>query len=211
MMRVWKHNRPKPVVGIAGGIGSGKSTVARQFGELGFVVVDADALAHEVLQTAEVKRALREWLGEGVFAADGSVVRKAVAKLVFNSPEQISKLNGLIHPRVGALRQQMTVEAMGRPEVRGVVWDIPLLFEIGLEQECDAVVFVDAPVEVREQRLREKRGWGREELARREKLQIPLDKKAEVADYCIDNSGNEAHSLPQILRVLSQLFTTSGE
>jgi dephospho-CoA kinase len=206
-MSSWKHHRPKPVIGIAGGIGSGKSTIARQFAAQGFALVDADALAHEELQTPAVKAALREWLGEGVFAPDGSVVRKSVARLVFNSPEQIARLNALIHPRVGARRQQITAEAMDDPALRGVIWDIPLLYEIGLDKDCDRVVFVNTPADQRIARLQETRGWGPDELARREKLQFPLDKKAEVADYCIDNSGNEAHSLPQVLRVLSQLFS----
>ncbi|HVX84254.1 MAG TPA: dephospho-CoA kinase [Phycisphaerae bacterium] len=206
-MSRWKDQRGKPVIGLAGGIGSGKSLIARQLQSLGCVVVDADAIAHEVLQSASVKAALREWLGEGAFEKDGSVSRKAVAKRVFTSPEQIERLNGLIHPRVGQIRREMTAEAMQRSEVLAVVWDIPLLFEIGLDKECDAVVFVDAPRELRLARLHEKRGWGPDELARREKLQIPLDKKAEAADYCMDNSGSEAHSLQQVQRMLSQLLS----
>ncbi|HVS73543.1 MAG TPA: dephospho-CoA kinase [Phycisphaerae bacterium] len=210
-MSQWKDHRSKPVIGLAGGIGSGKSLIARQLQSLGCIVVDADAIAHEVLQSEPVKAALREWLGDGVFEADGSVSRKAVAKQVFTSPEQIEKLNGLIHPRVGAIRRELTQEAMKRPEVLAVVWDIPLLFEIGLDRECDAVVFVDAPRELRLSRLHEKRGWGPDELTRREKLQIPLDKKADAADYCMDNSGTEAHSLQQVQQMLSQLLSCTTD
>ncbi len=207
MMGGWKEGRPKPVIGIAGGIGSGKSSVARQFGQMGCVVVDADALAHEVLQMPEVKAALRAWLGEEVFAPDGAVNRKAVAKRVFVGPEQIGRLNALIHPRVGAERERLTAAALVDGAVAAVVWDIPLLFEIGLDKACDAVVFVRTDAKQRLRRLQETRGWGPEEVQRREKLQIPLDKKELIADYCIDNSGNEAHTLAQVRVVLSQLLS----
>jgi dephospho-CoA kinase len=93
--------------------------------------------------------------------------------------------------------------------VKAIVFDAPLLVEAGLDRECDVVVFVEAPEGVRLARVGKSRGWGREELEKREKLQIGLDKKAQVADYCIDNSGDEAASLLQVQRVLSHLFSTS--
>jgi dephospho-CoA kinase len=208
-MGVWKHGRAKPVIGITGGIGAGKSTVGRLFGREGCAVIDADALSHDVIQTEEVKAQLRDWLGPGVFAADGTVDRRAVAREVFGDAGRVRRLNGLIHPRVGARRDALMGGYLADPAVRAVVWDTPLLREAGLDRDCDAVVHIDAPFELRLARVRGKRGWTAEELSRREKLQFPLDKKAELADYCIDNSGDEASSLRQIQRVLSHLLATS--
>jgi dephospho-CoA kinase len=204
-MSRWKYNRSKPVIGLAGGIGSGKSTVARLFASEGCAVIDSDALAHEALQSPEVGAVLRDWLGDAAFHSDGRVNRKAVGGLVFGNPENIARLNGLIHPRVAALRDGLMKTYLDDSAVLAIVWDSPLLVETGLHADCDAVVFINVPREIRLQRVREKRGWTAEELERREKLQFPLDKKAQVADYCLDNSGDEASSLRQVQRVLSQL------
>jgi dephospho-CoA kinase len=204
-MTPWKHSRSKPVIGLVGGIGSGKSTIARLFASEGCAVIDSDALAHEALQTPEVRAQLRDWLGEAAFHPDGGVNRRAVGGLVFNNPEKIARLNQLIHPRVATMRDALMRTYLADGAVRAIVWDSPLLVETGLHEGCDAVVFIDVSREMRLQRLQEKRGWTAEELERREKLQIPLDKKAQVADYCVDNSGDEASGLRQIQRVLSQL------
>jgi dephospho-CoA kinase len=206
----WKANRPKPVIGLTGGIGSGKSTIARLFASQGCGVIDSDVLAHEALQSAEVRGALREWLGEGVFNSDGSVNRRAVGGVVFKDSGKLERLNGLIHPRVAEMREKRMREYLAEERVRAIVWDTPLLVEAGLYRECDAVVFIKVPWEQRLERVKQKRGWTVEELERREKLQFPLDKKAQVADYCIDNSGDEASSLRQVQRVLSQLSARSS-
>jgi dephospho-CoA kinase len=95
---------------------------------------------------------------------------------------------------------------MQDPGVKAVVWDTPLLLETGLDRECDVVVFVNVPREIRLERIKRNRGWTAEEVARREKSQIGLDKKAAIADYCINNSGDEVASLHQVQRVLSNLF-----
>jgi dephospho-CoA kinase len=203
---MWKFHRPKPVIGLSGGIGSGKSTVGRLFGRLGCLVIDSDALSHEAIQLPEVKTKIREWLGGEVFGGDGSVNRRAVARRVFANSRDTERLNGLIHPKVHEKRDELMGRGFSDPSIRAVVWDTPLLFETGLEKECDAVVFVKVPLEVRLKRLAQGRGWGPEEVAKREKLQFSLDKKAELADYCIDNSGDEASTLRQVQRILSQIL-----
>jgi dephospho-CoA kinase len=198
----------KPVIGIAGGIGSGKSTIARMFGSLGCAVIDSDAVAHQVLQSDAVKQELKRWLGEGVFHPNGSVNRKAVAAAVFTDAARTKRLNSLIHPRVAQEREVSMKQHQADPRIVAIIWDTPLLFEAGLDQYCDAVVFVDVPREERLRRLREKRGWEAPELDKREKLQFPLDKKAQLADYDIDNSRDEASSLRQVQRVLSQILAS---
>ncbi|MGN6371029.1 MAG: dephospho-CoA kinase [Phycisphaerae bacterium] len=204
----FKHHPTKPVIGLIGGIGSGKSTIARHFASLGCAVIDSDAVAHQVLQSPEVKDLLREWLGDGIFRHDGSVSRRAVAERVFQTPADTQRLNDIIHPRVAQHREKAMAGYLREAGVIAIVWDTPLLLETGLNQECDAVVFVKAPREQRLQRIIASRGWSAAELDRREKLQIPLDKKADIADYCIDNSGDDTSSLRQVQRVLSQILAS---
>ena len=198
------------MIGLTGGIGAGKSTVARLFGSQGCAVIDSDALSHEALQLPEVKGELEQWLGRAILNSDGSVSRKAVGGRVFGNPEDIQRLNGIIHPRVAAMREEAMRRYLGDVSVVAIVWDSPLLVEAGLYRDCDAVVFVNVPLEIRLERVRENRGWTPQELTRREKLQFPLDKKAQVADYCVDNSKDEASSLRQVQRVLSHLLKTQS-
>ena len=204
----FKHHHSKPTIGLVGGIGSGKSAVARQFASLGGAVIDSDAVAHEVLQSGEVKEILRGWMGEGIFRSDGAISRRAVAERVFKNPAETQRLNEIIHPRVAQHREKAMAEHLADPGVIGIIWDTPLLLEAGLNRQCDAVVFVKAGREQRLERIIATRGWTGEELERREKLQIPLDKKAAIADYCVDNSGDETFSLRQIQRVLSQILAS---
>ena len=205
----WKHGRSKPVIGIIGGIGSGKSAVAGLFAQEGCAVIDSDVLSHEVIQLPEVKAELRQWLGAGILDEVGRVSRKAVGRIVFADPDKLKRLNGIIHPRIGRLRDGLMAQYLADSGVKAVVWDTPLLLETGLNRECDVVVFVKATDQIRAQRVAKTRGWSAEELAKREKSQIGLDKKAAIADYCIDNNGDEVASLLQVQRVLSHLFSTN--
>jgi dephospho-CoA kinase len=204
----WKHSNPKPVIGLAGGIGSGKSTIARLFASEGCAVIDSDADAHDVLQTEAVRTELRRWLGDDIFTADGTVNRKAVGSRIFSDPAQVQRLNALIHPRVAAQRELSMANYLADPAIRAVVWDTPLLYEVGLDQECDAVVFVKTPREIRLARVLKSRGWSPDELDKRENLQIPLDKKAQLADYCLNNTGDAASSLRQVQQLLSQILAS---
>ena len=203
---MWKENRPKPVIGIAGGIGAGKSSIARMFGELGCLVVDSDKQAHAAIEEPEVKAELRAWLGDAVFRADGSVDRKEVGRRVFADAAALERLNKLVHPRVARRRDELMLKAFADPEVPAIVWDTPLLFETGLDAACDALVFVNALREIRLERVRAERGWGEAELARREKMQLGLDKKQNRAHYCVENSNDPSASLRQVQRVLSQIL-----
>jgi dephospho-CoA kinase len=206
-MANWKNNHPKPIIGLAGGVGAGKSAVADALAALGCGVIRADTDAHAVLREEDVKKELVALWGPGVIAADGQPNRKAIAAIVFNNPAETARLNGLIHPRVARQRTKRTAELMQDPAVVAVIWDAPLLFELGLEQECDAVIFVKAPYEQRVKRVAESRGWTAAELDRREKMQIALDKKQNMADYVVDNNG-EVSAIPrQVQRVLSQILS----
>lgn len=196
----------KPIIGIAGGIGSGKSFVARLFGELGCAVVDSDRQVREAYLDPGVKETLRQWWGAGAFDADGEVNRSAVSKIVFADPAQRKRLEGLIHPWVADARDQFMAQHADDAQVLAFVWDTPLLFEAGLRDRCDAVVFVDAPRALRLDRVRDTRGWDAAELLRRENLQLDLDRKRELSDHVVTNTADAGSVRAQVRHVLSRIL-----
>ena len=203
----------KPIIGLVGGIGSGKSFVAKLFAEAGCLVVDSDAQVREAYRDPKVVEAVRGWWGDEVLHDDGSVNRSAIAARVFADPDEKRRLEGLIHPIVHAQRERQMWAAADDPQVVAYVWDTPLLLEAGLAAQCDAIVFVDAAPEQRLSRVKSRSGWDRAELERREKSQTPLDTKRSLADYVVSNTA-DADSGPsalaglreQVLRVLSQIL-----
>ena len=196
----------KAVIGICGGIGSGKSRVAALFGELGCLVLDADAAVRELYGEEEVKKTLAQWWGQEIFTQTHDVDRKAVGRKVFENPGELKRLEGLLHPLVARQRDATMAAAADNPQVRAFVWDIPLLIENGLHRQCDALVFVDAPMEMRAQRLAQQRRWTEAEMLRREKLQIPLDKKRKIADYVIRNTADANYARSQVREILSRIL-----
>jgi dephospho-CoA kinase len=198
----------KPIIGIAGGVGSGKSFVARLLGMLGARVISSDELVHRAYETPEVKQTLDRWWGNDVFSADGRVDRRAVGKKVFADASQRRRLEDLIHPIVARRRGEIMEAEKNNPSVLAFVWDVPLLFETGLNRQCDAILFVDTPPAVRDRRLGQSRGWEAGERARRENLQMPLDKKKELSDYILSNAAEAAPAgelCDQVRGVFSQI------
>jgi dephospho-CoA kinase len=207
VQRMSPHGQGKhvtPVIGIVGGIGAGKSTVARIFEGLGCVISDSDASVREILTEPEIMEKLDSWWGEQVFAPNGTIDRSKVAKIVFGSDAERRKLEGLIHPRVHELRHELIRDAREQG-VSGVIVDAPLLFEAGVDHECDAVVFVDTPREIRLARVKSTRGWDDSELDRRENAQLALEQKRKRSDYIVSNSGlpDELHG--RVSRVLASI------
>ena len=176
--------RAVPVIGLAGGIGAGKSAVARVMAELGCVVSDSDALARAALERDDVRAQLVSWWGDGVVGVDGTVDRGAVARIVFGDEAERLRLEALVHPLVRVSRGE-AIERAEAAGARAFVIDAPLLFEAGLDAECDVVVFVDAPRAVRLARVRQHRGWDEAELARRESAQLGNDEKRRRADVVV--------------------------
>lgn len=195
----------QPVIGLLGAPGSGKSTFARALAEAGCAVIDADRLAHEALGEPAVTAVLRRWWGEGVFDRSGKPDRAAIGRIVFEDAQARQKLEGLLHPRVHARREQLRAAARDDRRVRAIVEDMPLLLETGLDDEVDVLVFVDTPREERLKRLADSRGWDAAELDRREKSQSPLDTKRDRADYVIDNRDG-ADLASQARRLLEELL-----
>ena len=135
----------KPIVGIVGGIGSGKSYVSKCFEELGCLLIDSDKIAHEVLDFPHIKKELVECWGESVLLNDGKVSRNELAKIVFGDQNKIHSLNNLIHPEVDLIRKKQITEFASHDEVPLIIYDTPLLFEVGLDRECDRIIFVKVP------------------------------------------------------------------
>lgn len=182
--------RFQPVIGIVGGIGSGKSAVARAFGALGCEVADSDGLARRVLSEPDVIARITAIAGDDVVATDGSIDRAALARAIFASADVRRAVEGAMHPRIEALRRAQFAAAPA--STPAFVIDAPLLLEVGLDRECDAVVFVDAPESVRLERVRRTRGWSPEELFRREAAQVPLvEKRRRATDVVVNDSAPE--------------------
>jgi len=199
-------DKRKPVIGLVGGIGSGKSWVAQRLAEHGGAVFNADDHARAALDEPHVQRRLVEAFGPSVIGDDGQTDRKALADIVFNAPERRQALEAIIHPIVAERREAMVAAAQADPAVRFIVLDVPLLVEVGLHEACDRMIFVDADRATRLRRVAESRGWDEAELARREKNQLPLDKKRNMADDVVDNSASRDDALTQINEVVQRIF-----
>jgi len=177
----------KPVIGIVGGIGAGKSTVAGEFVALGCVLIDADRIGHELLGEPDLRAEIVQRWGDRVIGSDGEISRRALGEIVFAVPAELEALNAILHPRMRR-RMEERIEAMRKDEVStGAVLDAAVLFEAGWDDLCTARVFVSAPAADRFSRVSRSRGWDREDWSSREKSQISLDIKASKCDYTIDN------------------------
>jgi dephospho-CoA kinase len=206
-----QKQRSRLIIGVLGGIASGKSYVATCLaGEKG-VVIDADRLAHEVLASQELAELVAEAFGKGVLGEDGRPDRSALAERVFDDPSSRARLEGWIHPRVRAKIQIALDEAMAQ-EIEPVVLDVPLLLENddehGLVAKCDHLVFIECDLEARDQRAVLSRGWSPGEVARREQSQNSLADKKARADYTIENRGS-LEDLDQSARALREQLLTS--
>ena len=197
----------KPIIGLAGGIGSGKSTIARLFGEMGGLVLSADEQVRAAYGDPAVKSTIRSWWGDEVFDKVGEVNRRVLGRIVFENPEEKKRLEALLHPIVAQTRRGAMETAASDAQVLAYVWDIPLLFEVGLDRDCDAVVFVEAPLEERLKRVKATRGWDEAELLRREKLQLPLDNKRQMSNYIVQNTADVGFARRQVQDVLSTILT----
>jgi len=177
------------IIGLAGGIGSGKSAVAAELGALGAMVIDSDKESRAALDTAPVREELVKWWGARVVGPDGRVDRSAVAEIVFSDPAERARLESLVHPIVKSTRAQILERAVTEGKRLAVI-DAPLLFEAGVDRECDTVVFVDTPEPLRLARVQASRGWDAGELARRENAQLPLEAKRQRADDVVVNDAS---------------------
>jgi len=185
------------LIGLTGGAGSGKSTVADMFRELGAVVVDADAATHAVYEPGSLGFDLIEGEFGPEYVRDGRIDRARLGELVFNDAGARQRLNAIVHPLVREWMASRTAEALmhGAPVV---VQDVPLLFENGLEGLYSAVVLVHVPELVQLQRLVEGRGLSEDRARAMIAAQMPIDQKRERAQHVIDNSGSREGTREQV-------------
>lgn len=188
------------LIGVLGGVASGKSLVARQFVDLGAGLLDADRAGHDVLRLPPIEAAvLRRW-GRSMCGPDGRIDRARLALIVFadppEGPRERKYLEQLTHPEIARLLKQQA-EALAVSGTTVAVLDAPLLLEAGWDKLCKELVFIDAPRPVRLSRAIA-RGWSEEDFVAREGVQESLDIKRERADVTIDNSGSTEHTQAQI-------------
>lgn len=184
------------VLGVTGNIASGKSTVAARFAELGATLIDADALARIALApgSAGLKAVAEKW--PAAMAPDGSLDRAKLRRIVFQHPRDRQQLNAIVHPEVARLRDEQLAAARARGDSI-VVYDVPLLFEVGLEHTVDAVLLVDSFEEKRRERL-EARGLSTVEADAMIASQMPSELKRPRARFVIDNNGDLASLLAHV-------------
>jgi dephospho-CoA kinase len=188
------------VIGLTGGIGAGKSTVATALAERGAVVVDADRIAREVLEPGgPAYGPLIARFGEAVVDADGRIDRPGLAALVFSDREALRDLNGITHPAIGRVMASQVAEYEGSEQM--VILDIPLLRDDTKAQwPFVAIIVVDTPVEVAIERLVALRGLTAEDARARVAAQISREERRALADVVIDNSGDRHHLSAEIDR-----------
>jgi len=200
----------KPIIGLLGGIGAGKSTVAKEFEKLGCGRIDADAIGHELLKDPKVKEELKNRWGERIFTPTGEVDRTALADIVFRSAEDLAALNRIMHPRIRQRMEQQIEAFLANPNIPAIVIDAALLTETDWQELCDILIFVLAKDELRYNRVKQSRGWDYNTWKTRENLQNPLDIKAAKADYIIDNNLNESSLREQVRTIFHKIIHKAG-
>jgi dephospho-CoA kinase len=199
--------RTVPVLGLVGGVGSGKSHVAAGLAaKRNVAVIAADPIGHEVLRRPAVMAELRHRWGDSVFTPAGEVDRARLGSLVFGDDpaarDRRRQLEAITHPEITREVCRRIAEYQSQPHLEAIVLDAALLLEAGWREFCDRVVFVDSPLADRQQRVAASRGWSAAELARREASQWPLDQKRRGSDAVIQNCGPD-----QAVNQLDQLLT----
>lgn len=189
------------VIGIVGGIGSGKSAVADAFVQRGGFLVQGDQLGHQALKTEPYRSRVVERFGKDILGDDGQIVRRRLGAKVFADANELKALEAIVFPFIeGGIRDSV---AQKRPE-RFIVLDAAILIEAGWSSLCDKIVFVDVPHAVRLQRLKDQRGWSEQEVAARESKQMDLEEKKKRANAVIDNQGTIAKMTSQVEQLLRQ-------
>jgi dephospho-CoA kinase len=199
------------LIGLTGGIASGKSVVASRLAEHGAVVVDADRIAREVVEpgTPALARIAEEFGGE-VIASDGSLDRAALGEIIFGSPEKRAALNAITHPAVGRRSKELFAAAAAADPEAIVVYDVPLLVDAGRTDEFDLIVVVNASTETRVNRMIELRGMTRDEAMHRINSQATNTERLAIADVVIDSNGTLEQTLAQADALWEKLSARVG-
>ncbi|HJC86352.1 MAG TPA: dephospho-CoA kinase, long form [Candidatus Corynebacterium faecigallinarum] len=192
------------IIGLTGGIGSGKTTVAERLRQKGAFIVDADKVAREVVEPGQPALAELAEAFDGVITAEGVLDRAELARQAFATPEATQQLNNITHPRIRERTDELFATA--REEGREVVvYDMPLLIENGETETVDTVLVVDTPDETRVSRLVDSRGLDEDDARRRIAAQIDRDTRLAAADVVLDNSGDVEALIDQVDRFWEQV------
>jgi len=199
------------LVGLTGGIGSGKSEVSRRLAALGAVVVDADKIAREVVETGTPGLAqVVEAFGDGVLRPDGTLDREGLGRTVFADADKLAQLNAIVHPLVGERIAAIMADVERTESDSIVVYDVPLLVENGLQDRYEVVVVVAATPETQLRRLVDQRGMSEDDARARIAAQAPLEAKLAVADIVIDNDADLDALGTRVREVWSDLTERAG-
>lgn len=195
------------IFGLTGSMAAGKSTAAQILKNKGFTVIDADSIAHGVIELHEVKAELRAAFGDGIFTPDGSVNHRALANAAFETG-RVAELNAITHPRI---KETMLNEAKNAESKFGcAVLDVPLLIESGMNADCDFVLLITADIETCYARIMKRDGLTREQAQARLNNQMPQWEKKRYADYIINNDGDEKELEHELMNAVEALFKANG-
>ncbi len=193
------------IVGLTGGIASGKSTVSSMFRDLGVLVIDADVVARDVVRPgSDALRDIEEEFGPSVILPTGELDRDALGKIIFSDPSARAKLNGFTHPRIAMEMMRRAAEA-GAEGHAFVIYDAALIVENGLHHALGGLIVVAASPATQLARIQARDGLSAEDAQKRLDAQLPLSKKIEVADWVIHNDGTLDETRSQVLDVFHQL------
>ena len=193
-------------VGLTGGLASGKSFVGRALADLGCLVIQADVLGRQVLEEGgETYKAVVATFGQDILDPDGGINRRRLATIVFSDPEQLAKLNALVHPPV-KLRERDLAAEFAREHPHGIaVTEAAILVETGSYKDYDRLIVAVCRPEQQIERSMERDGLSREEVLHRLSRQMPLEEKVKYADFIIDTSGSKENTLQQVRTVYQSL------
>src|SRR5207253_4224575 len=178
------------LVGLTGGIATGKSTVSRLFVECGARLIDADVLAREVLTPRQpALQKIAETFGREMLRSDGTLDRDRLAKVVFGDPKQLEKLNAIVHPYVAVAQEQRSREIAGKDPHAVIVYDAALLIEAGAHKRMDKIIVVTADEGTQVRRLMQRNTLSEHDALKRIRAQMPLAEKIKLADYVIDGTA----------------------
>ncbi len=194
------------VIGLTGGIGSGKSTVTDYLIARGFHVLDADQIAREiVLPGSEMLIQLASAFGRGIILEDGSLDRKKLGEIVFSDREKKKTLDGLMHTRILELIHERILQIREERKHKVIFIDAPLLFETGLHKSVSEIWLTDADDETRIQRIMARDGMSREEIEKRISAQMTREEKQSLADVILDNTGDQESLYQQIEQLMKKI------
>jgi dephospho-CoA kinase len=194
------------IVGLTGGIGSGKSTVARMFKNEGAYVIDFDHLACLVVEPDKPAwRDIIDYFGPGVLSSDRTLNRSALAEIVFSDEKSRKALEGFTHPRIFEERDALINAIKGEDPSSVVIMDIPLLFEFDLNKRFDKIILVYVTIAIQIERVVKRDGLSTEEVEKRLNAQIPIEEKRALSDYIIGNEGSINETRDQVRKVVHEL------